>query len=509
MIPKLVDLVMYITHSLTTPTHSSLIHSLIIHSRWVSSYELNEHYKPPYTVACQWEGNILYSLYKHIICHITHHSFLFLYSSLGHHLSYVEGLCFDTPYNQGQRSTWKPSGHLDQLLEFSNRDMCRIMNGRNIMFAGDSLTDEFFATLVSFMLSSIVVEVNSSAEAIGAKYHQANKMCEEFCPWDKNCEGPAIIECGPHLPSFKLYTQMTADLSIPDDGSRNHWLQYIKDHNISLLILNAGAHYRQTPELLSNVRKALTMAYKIKPDISVIWRTSYAGHPHCVRFFDQDPSVMRDNEAYNAIYGLSHYEASFASHHWKDIEEQNIDVVNMTSMEFPQVFHLDITTPTKFRTDSHSHNNNMPVDCLHYCRPGPIDDWVVFLYNALVAITNYPELGTDDNKDDHSDNNNNNNNSNNYSATEELPTMMWERLSSNEVEGLIFYGVKIPLHFYLIEKGTRRRILNVDYLALVTKIQAFQVQLRGDEGIGDRDHLVRSIGDDFLWNHIPVGPPIL
>lgn len=44
---------------------------------------------------------------------------------------------------------------------------------------------------------------------------------------------------------------------------------------------------------------------------------------------------------------------------------------------------LDAYTPTILRADLH----NGGEDCVHYCMPGPIDHWVVLLYNMLLAET--------------------------------------------------------------------------------------------------------------------------
>lgn len=47
---------------------------------------------------------------------------------------------------------------------------------------------------------------------------------------------------------------------------------------------------------------------------------------------------------------------------------------------------MDAYTPGVMRADAHvGMRANGRKDCLHYCVPGPIDHWIVLLYNMLLA----------------------------------------------------------------------------------------------------------------------------
>eukprot|EP01041_Mallomonas_annulata_P003234 gene3234-6399_t len=62
----------------------------------------------------------------------------------------------------------------------------------------------------------------------------------------------------------------------------------------------------------------------------------------------------------------------------------------MLHEKFPEVLFLDVSTATNLRCDSHG---DFAIDGLHYCIPGPIDTWAVFLQHALhVIVSEHKEL---------------------------------------------------------------------------------------------------------------------
>ena len=57
---------------------------------------------------------------------------------------------------------------------------------------------------------------------------------------------------------------------------------------------------------------------------------------------------------------------------------------NLLRTHFPQVLHIDVYAMTLLRADMHA-------DQLHYCLPGPINEWVIFLYNSLKLVHTFHE----------------------------------------------------------------------------------------------------------------------
>ena len=69
-------------------------------------------------------------------------------------------------------------------------------------------------------------------------------------------------------------------------------------------------------------------------------------------------------------------------HHWDKFHSQNIEVEAFLERYFPRVVYLDVYTSTVLRRDSYC-----VKDGLHYCIPGPIDEWVVLLFNTMKLLT--------------------------------------------------------------------------------------------------------------------------
>lgn len=79
------------------------------------------------------------------------------------------------------------------------------------------------------------------------------------------------------------------------------------------------------------------------------------------------------------------------SYRWFDVVNQNHEVAHMLRSRFPQVLHLNVVNSTALRTDQHVIKTGrwIPEDCLNYCIPGPIDQWVTFFFNALDRIARF------------------------------------------------------------------------------------------------------------------------
>ena len=86
------------------------------------------------------------------------------------------------------------------------------------------------------------------------------------------------------------------------------------------------------------------------------------------------------------------------------------------------------------------------VDCLHYCVPGPIDQWTLFSYHAIISTAN--ALGNSRSGSSSSDSNG----GSSSSSTVELNTYI---VSENLREGSTVKAAKRNA-IYLIQNGSRR-----------------------------------------------------
>ena len=298
---------------------------------------------------------------------------------------YKNGKCMDSLPSQGRRMFWKPDDGF--INSFSAETMCGMMNGRNILVVGDSLNEEFFFTLLSTMWAQIIRPKKSTQNELfwESMRSDLDNKCQDFCldPMP-SCTGPGTIYCGEH-PSFTIGFERDDYLTHQQNASRTNytlvetwWVKQIRAENISLLVLNTGAHYRPIDMELATLRDSLKYIYANFPEISVMYRTTIAGHENCESTFHSEP--------------LAEPPVSYTQHpeyHWGDIALRNLDVQSMLSLEFPQVLQFDVFNATSIRADSHPGSGN---DCLHYCMPGVVDDWVLFFYNALLKVTDSSHL---------------------------------------------------------------------------------------------------------------------
>jgi hypothetical protein len=77
-------------------------------------------------------------------------------------------------------------------------------------------------------------------------------------------------------------------------------------------------------------------------------------------------------------------------YHWSEFLGQNTQVKELVQKSFPTVMFMDVYNATVVRADLHP---SLKGDCLHYCTPGPIDDWTLFLFNIL-RLAKHDKRGT-------------------------------------------------------------------------------------------------------------------
>lgn len=274
------------------------------------------------------------------------------------------------------------------LLPWDAMVMCRVAQGRHIMLLGDSMQEQLFLTWVSGALAYAVLPKSKASDDSYIKALKAHlySSCDGLCPYNQKtpCEGPFKMPCGDGVPSYTLSFAKVLHLAPLDEAGNEHaWMTRLKSLNISLLLVNSGAHYLPTEPFIKNLDQFLDYVYHHLPGMSVIYRDTPSGHPGCdahVHDVPLEQNVKYPNEANPKIVIHPEY-------HWDEILAQNADVHKLLAMKYPQVLYVDVATSTMLRHDSHPSGD----DCLHYCLAGPVDNWLVFHYNALLRLTGYIE----------------------------------------------------------------------------------------------------------------------
>jgi hypothetical protein len=154
------------------------------------------------------------------------------------------------------------------------------------------------------------------------------------------------------------------------DIKERTWIKELKYHNISLLILNKGAHFEENSIFIAKLKETMDYLQKNHSTMSIVWRNTPHGHLNFAEKFNEPPLSTPPLLSELDQYNYSHF------------EEQNRLAQEFISNRYPSVLIMDVFTMTALRADSHR-------DPLHYCIPGPIDSWVLLFYNLLITIDKY------------------------------------------------------------------------------------------------------------------------
>ena len=147
--------------------------------RWVDSYNLGDKLSqwPMYVRPCTQEGPYFDSFW---VGDSTH------------------GACFRSIYNEGERFTWVPDTDQQVFYPWSASNMCRMMNGRNVLIVGDSLSQQFYETFLSAMLFQAFPfkdrEASEDSTVDSERFGRSKRVCEEFCPYNQVCQPNLVID---------------------------------------------------------------------------------------------------------------------------------------------------------------------------------------------------------------------------------------------------------------------------------------------------------------------------
>eukprot|EP00271_Cylindrocystis_brebissonii_P000137 TRINITY_DN10194_c0_g12_i1.p1 TRINITY_DN10194_c0_g12~~TRINITY_DN10194_c0_g12_i1.p1 ORF type:complete len:789 (+),score=38.59 TRINITY_DN10194_c0_g12_i1:972-3338(+) len=256
------------------------------------------------------------------------------------------------------------------LERFTHESFCRLLGPkRRILIAGDSLNRNFYETLVNNLVMGTYPlgkrhlpfhDEPIGEFDLGTKIGACRKatLCEDVLGAD---EGVVLHYC---------QSNRLALTRVPIEG-HVPWALKLNTWNPSIVILNTGAHYRADEILDKNVRDTLYYVRKRLPNALIVWRNTVPGHINCTQYpaplkKRQDPKTLPKD------WG------------WGEFKRQN-EMVEVWVKKIGAVY-LNVEPSTALRADGHLGDTGSFVDCLHFCQPGPLDNWVVLLYNALKQL---------------------------------------------------------------------------------------------------------------------------
>ena len=225
--------------------------------------------------------------------------------------------------------------------------MCRILDGSNVLIVGDSLSEEFFETFVSTMLDSVLVpfSLDASEAAVYFRTRRSSMQSECSIRSQNNDSYPdeanvVNLDCGflsPFRVAFARSNSLsTMELNSSGDIVSASWLQLIHSLNISLVVLNTGAHFNVS--MVANLNNTLKTIYAAHPNISVIYRNTVPGHVDCDRLF-LSPPLMSAQTSGSVPMAKEKRLDRWQHYHWFNFSDQNSQVDSLLRRFYPQVIN--------------------------------------------------------------------------------------------------------------------------------------------------------------------------
>lgn len=285
--------------------------------------------------------------------------------SCQHKALLARGICNNNTLNNiSYKYYWKVDDNkcdFGELQKLSTKNMCSMMNGKSILIVGDSLSQAFFIELVEVLSKAF-----SSTKCVDL-LKQVNKY-----------QKLAIIPCALLNPRFRdlfVINVRNDFLSLTDTYSWNSsestvegdWKQFLDtnlSYNVSLIIMNRGAHYREDDNLISMTTKAINFITSKNPNVTIIWRNTIIGIENPESHFNDKPLLQVPNIS--------------LQFNWNRLPLQN-NLIHSLIKEKKydwNVIYWDVFYSSALRLDYHH-------DYIHFCRPGVYDTWVKMFYNIL------------------------------------------------------------------------------------------------------------------------------
>lgn len=238
--------------------------------------------------------------------------------------------------------------------QFEAERLCHILENRTIAFFGDSLTFQQYNSLAYMMNARNILRFQSKC------FSQACENSTSRLYWLRD-------------------NQATAE----------KWKTMIRNINPAIVVLNRGAHYTPTNQMLTELEDTLESALEWQQDCDekqrdcvLLWRTTAPGYPDC----QQHPGPITNAAQAEATIGnQTWYERPIfrQQFHWYEFVDQNKLVEDLiqgfVEKKNLRISFLDFYDMAILRPDHHMSEQ----DCLHYCQPGPMDAANTLLLHEL------------------------------------------------------------------------------------------------------------------------------
>ena len=268
--------------------------------------------------------------------------------------------CSNAKNNVGRKYRWYSTSKFALNANFSRSIMCNILEGKNLVIAGDSLSDQFYVTLLHMMWT-------------GSDTYLPATVFDGYTPTTVyiNCSSSQSFNLT-YIRSYHLNTNIKRRLS-PD--VEKPWINSIAAGTV--LLLNRGVHYTPSTPFISQLNNTFNEIKSKYIDLInnkkllVIYRDTHHGVSNYEQLFNTTPSLHTTN-----------YTKLEKSWGWDQFDEENRLSYDLITSKFPWVTYMNISGSTRFRSDSRK-------DGLHFCIPGPVDSWIMKFIEVVNIWNSY------------------------------------------------------------------------------------------------------------------------
>lgn len=273
----------------------------------------------------------------------------------------------------------------------------RSMDVRRVFFLGDSLTLQQFQSLWKLLRlpgdhpaiaeespvhASYTVQCPPTLSVSGTDAGSYHEVTIEYLRSDQLVENDLPVDQRNLVKNCRNYCYPWTDA-------------YLSDPRRTLLIANAGAHFREMDEFreaFDGFVNALDAASSGRGSRDlVLFRSTVPGHLKCGHANLAPYETYRDfRENWEGRKSWKMFER-FNDYAYRVLDErghrmEGADAEGNTA----RIELLDVFPMTVLRRDGHSGGEHKPpgerVDCLHYALPGPVDWWNHLMFSNLIDV---------------------------------------------------------------------------------------------------------------------------
>ena len=307
--------------------------------------------------------------------------------------------------------SWRPKSCA--LTPVDGAGFERWLGSRTLLFVGDSLNAQTFYSLIWLLGDAIqsITDVNGVTPEERKKGTERSEDRMDACASSVGNEGGwlsiATLRSGGRMVKVLRHYTIVDELYKLDNAWWKPWLA-----QADIIMLNVGHHYHAIDKSFMHYGRLAQVATRqleqfMKPSAQLIFRTTNIGHFGC----ENASRPLRSRREAWAQLGdgldlwswrpprnrVDMFKDKYSwrapplfEHAWL------AEALNTRSLgsrfAYLNVSFLDARADghvaTAMRYSSQRKKTEFPLDCLHYCYPGPTDYWALSLYNMLL---NNPE----------------------------------------------------------------------------------------------------------------------